>query len=208
MLHRTCAVVFCLFIIAVGVADADTPKYETPQATFDAAKAASVKGDWHALFGCCTDEVNERSVGTLIAFGEVIRAITKPGESEKEDKLVRDIEVIFKKHNLTPERLNAIPDPGENPEAKRKFYRDYGRLVKDAPAFVSEMIAALKASGNTKISVGLKDGDTLTDLTVKGDTAQAKVNGDDDAALTFKKTDGGWKIDGPIVYPRKAKAKS
>ena len=97
----------------------------------------------------------------------------------------------------------AIPDPGD----KRKFYRAYRRLVKDAPTFTSEMVAAFAAFGD-EIGVPFKDGDKLADLNVNDDSARAKVNGNDDAVLTFKKTDGGWKIDGPIVYPRKAKTKS
>jgi hypothetical protein len=189
-----------------GAAIAQADKHATPQAAFDAANATFQKADWKAHAACYTDEALEANAGALVFIAEFTRAFAKPGLSEKQDKLLKDIDAIFAKHGLTKEVLKAMPDGGKDAATQRQAFRARGKIIKDKPVFLGEMVAAMKSGGDAEQGSLRKMGGTLKDVVIEGDTARGVVEGKGwELPFAFKKVDGGWRIDSSIDFTQQPK---
>lgn len=188
----------------VAVAQAD--KHATPQAAFDAACATFVKADWKSHAACYTDEALEANAGALVFLAEFAKAFASPGVDDKQDRLLKDIDAIFAKHGVTKELLKEMPDGGKDAATQRKAFRARGKLLKDKPAFLGEMSTAMKAaSGSSVMDKHLGTGNPLKDVVIRGDSADALHKSEQgERPYSFKKVDGGWRIDSSVDFTSKA----
>ncbi|MEX2186435.1 MAG: hypothetical protein WD875_06565 [Pirellulales bacterium] len=159
----------------------------TPEATFEAAKAAEEKGDWHAFVACVTPEGQEEG-----AMGMVLMA----GFSSS-----ADVKAALEKHGLTEEWGKKVGEDEsiKDPEAAMKKMLE---PVKDHAAFLADVLTALAKEKDS----GFKGPDfrnsTLKDVKIDGDTATATREFEEKGtketqAITFKKVDGNWRMEMP-----------
>ncbi|MEQ8209883.1 MAG: hypothetical protein RH917_08620 [Lacipirellulaceae bacterium] len=182
-------------------------KHETPEATFEAAKKAMESEDYAALVGCFTPESQDFMVFGLTMAGTMAKAFASMGESfgaepdadakaELEAKFA-PLDKVLEKYGLTEDKLESQGlDAMQDPKAATQ---KIAALVDDKPAFVGEMMKALKAASD-----GKPQGPQqmfmakLSDIKIDGDSASAMATVPDSPRprpIHFAKVDGGWLID-------------
>jgi hypothetical protein len=177
------------------------PLYATPQAVFDAAKAAAKKGDYRTFHALLTPESGDVVAGSLVFAGMVMKAAAN---LDKDADLIRKIDATFAKHGLTMAVLDKIkperPIKGFGKEltaAAKKF----ARPIKDKGGFVQDMVTVLKMAnpfGTATLEAVKIDGDKATGTIV---VKQGKKERRE--PIVFKKIDGGWRIEMPEGGPKK-----
>src|SRR5262249_51688371 len=120
--------------------------YGSPQAVFDAAAAAAAKQDWAAFMNCLTDESQDTFAFSL-AVGAIFYKSLAGMDKEKGAEAARAIDEAMKKHGVNEADL---PDLGKAmfkmspPQDQREMMRKVLGPIKDKPAFVGDVIAAMK----------------------------------------------------------------
>ncbi len=149
--------------------DAPTaPSHASPQKAYDAFAAAAAKGDWQAMASSLTPESQDMMGVMLMLPAGMMAAFDESAGAE--------FEQIIAKHGINEDEIDPMME---------------SLPVKDKPAFIADVAAWLAKQGGDTSDMGIPTG-TLTDLSVNGDTATAKV---DDEPISFKKINGGWYVD-------------
>src|SRR5262245_6826842 len=174
--------------------------YDSPQAVFDAAAAASAKQDWAGFMNCLTDESQDKFTFSL-AVGAISYKFFASMDREKGAEAAKAIDEALKKHGVNEADL---PDLGKDmfkmsaPQDEREMMRKVLGPIKDKPAFVADIIAAMKKLVNKEPQQ--KFAGTLTNVKIEGDNATATVvrktpNKETQGPMAFRKVGGGWKIE-------------
>ncbi len=184
---------------------AQVVNYDSPQAVFDAAKKAEASEDWKVFCQCLTPESQEAfSVETAldaVFLRSVVVGLSGllfAGEKEAEREFAKVSEVLGK-HGFDEKTLKGIEEDSKSPEEE---VAAIGRKIKDKPAFISDMFAALSAMNGSEVIPLLVGSAKLVGLNIDGDAATATVvqtiKGKDlKDRIAFKKVDSSWLIDMP-----------
>jgi hypothetical protein len=186
-------------LVRLGLAKQPARKrgYQSPQAVFAAASAASAKSDYKAFLACLTSDSEKRMAGIFVCLGMMFRKV--PGTAK--DDGGKAIGEVFARHGLTEEKLKPY-DPFKNgkdiKEVFSKSSRALGELVKDRPAFVQDFMAALKKTNAKQGAMPLMDGE-LTGVTIDGGRAKGtlvtrQAGTEKKVPIEFARVGGGWKI--------------
>ena len=180
--------------------------YDSPQAAFDAMKAAEEQEDWQAYCRCMAPDTLDTMIGTMFTrrWQAKMKAdlLTKAGRDEAAEaqaalKKLDDVLQAYgvDKAALQKHRQSMPKSPGK----MLGWMKGAGALVEDKPAFLADMIVALKET-NPDLSQLTFANVTLKDVEIEDDTAKAmRVEGGEDAELIyFKRIDGGWLVDVPV----------
>ncbi|MHC4914367.1 MAG: DUF4878 domain-containing protein [Planctomycetota bacterium] len=163
----------------------------TPEATFNAMKAAADAKDMRKFMKCLTPESQDMMVGGVVAVAVMTTEMAKAmgGKSDA------DMEALLKKHNVSGADVKAM-----NPSSMEAGMKQLAAKVKDKPGFMADFAALAEKKGK-KEGVAMTGGaeGTLKDVKITGDTAKGTVVTTKDGKETtdtieFRKVDGRWLI--------------
>ncbi len=150
----------------------------TPQATFDAMKAAIKAKDMRKFTNCLTPESQKMMVSGLLMVSQMAK-----GFGGKSDP---DMDALLKKHGVAEVNLKNLE------EAAAK--------VKDKPGFMADFAAMAEKKGKQggMLTSSQAEG-VLKDVKITGETAKGKVVTTKDGkeitdTIEFRKVDGRWLI--------------
>jgi hypothetical protein len=168
--------------LAACVSGCDIAKYSSPQATFEASKAAFKANDWKGVWDCYTPDSLTPLAGMLAAGGSL-------GGREKAAP-------VFEKHGVVMPELDAMRSALKSGKSLNQVGEDLVKNVRDKGQFIVDMNQALldpdKDSPATVIEVDAQ----LRDVKIDGDSATSLVVSDDGSSmpLRFKRIGGQWKM--------------
>jgi hypothetical protein len=203
MRHVACVGVLAL--LAFDDSQAGEPKtYKTPQAAFEAAKAAAEQGNVKAVVATFSDESVDAFAGLMIVLGAGARQAGAVLDKTVEDKArTKTIADALERHGVTPELIQAVEAwtkdlKNENPAEGLRALRKLLAPMKDRVTFVADMLGLLNQGKATRPFEELKTAQ-LRDVTVEGSTAKGmltlkKEGKDRTEPLEFRSEGGGWKI--------------
>jgi hypothetical protein len=179
-----------------------TPSYATPQAVFNAIKAAAVKGDYKGVANCYSAETRKLLAADFALAAWFLKGgALKAAEAKKDQPLAK----VFKRHGLKDEmikeRFAEAIKGGQDDINKARL--EIAEAIKDQVVFISDIVAAVSQLDTTgqvrKQFLAIKDAE-LRDVTVSGNTAKGtaviRANGkDQQAPMRFLREGGGWRID-------------
>jgi hypothetical protein len=186
--------------------------HDSPEAAFDAWKAAGASKDWNGVCKCMTADSRDAMASSMVITGTMAKmfaTMAPDGEKGEEAKAaLKAIDEVFKKHGIDEDAMKKMQEKRggkkpDGPEEALAMLKELAAPIKDKPAFIGEMFAELDKL-NDDASLGLPfENATLKDLEVDGDTAMATIVKNTDGveksnAIAFKKVDGGWLIDIPM----------
>jgi hypothetical protein len=208
MYSRRAAVIVTVLAAAIVLPACNRKKsYDSPQAVFDAATAAASKEDWPAFMNCLTDDSQDKFTFG-VAFGAMMMKGFAAIDKDKGKDVSDAIDAALKKHGMTEAHMQEIGkgmvDLKGPKQSEKETLKKAIAPIKDKPAFVADVMAALKKLGSKDTQE--KFGGTLKDLKIEGDKATAKVTRtmggkETQEPIEFRKVDGGWKIELPDDGP-------
>jgi len=177
----------------------------TPDATFEAMKKAAAKGDWTAMVSHTTPESQDMMIGGLTFMTQFASALGGPAEAAK----MKPVSEVLTKHGVNldmklDDAKPTFPPPGpEEAEKKQKeVMKKMTANVKNKPACIGEVMAALEKSGDKKAADSAKEilDSKLSDVKIEGDVAKGKMTVTKDGKektedVEFKKINGKWYAD-------------
>lgn len=182
-----------------GGRGASSVTYDSPQAVFDAAKAAVDKDDW-AGFCACLEPASRDKLAAIFGFMSAMEVAMAEMQGDDAKKKAEQIKEVFTKHGITEEMLK---DESEQTGSMEDAMMEFIKPIKDRQAFIADMG---KVTGSKfKESIPIKGATTLNDVTEDGDTAKGTMkfemmDQEQTDQIDFKKVDGSWGIelkDGP-----------
>jgi len=197
--------------LAVQAAD-EVKKYDSPQAVFDAGKAASAKENWPAFCAVLTPDSRDTLTGLMAMTGAMMEQLAGlggafgDGEATKEiEQRLAPIREVLDKHNVDTEAIQAkLKGQGAGAAFKdAKQLKVFASSVKDRTGFVADMMGAMKKLSDGKMDAPLNQDAKLIDVTQDGDAASGFVEMTKNGQLRkepiqFQKIDGGWLIQLPM----------
>jgi hypothetical protein len=202
-------------------------KYDTPQAVFSAAQAASTKDDWPALCRTPTPESRDALAGglaaTQVVLLDLLEGLPQSADAKVKAQARKKVDAMKQtllKHKLKPAKIKtlleasaAVQDPSVRTFPKIDIPMDRKTLlllaepIKDRDRFIADCLTAIKvlgAQGGGPAQLG--KGSRLEKVTIDGDTATARVlvqislGSEEGHPLTFRKIDGGWRVELPLQF--------
>ncbi len=174
-------------------------KYNSPEAVFAANKQATANKDWKTYFDTVTPESQAQMVGALV-FALKMSGTIDPRITE-----------LLSKHGVInePSPRPRTDDFTQLMAQMQEEIRKSGDSVKDKRAFFVDAMSQIELQGERmKKQMGIQAGaledaganSTLKDVVVEGDFARGTqsiaINGRTfDLPISFRKIDGGWRID-------------
>lgn len=201
-----CAVVLAIASMVLGCGGAT--KYESPQAVYDAAKAAAEAKDTHKLFACLTPESQDLLVGVM-AMGSVMAREMAVGfasmggdaaKAEAEKKFA-PLDEVLSKHGVSAADLEKQSENIDVKADPKSAMKQIAALVKDKPGFMADMMKAAESLDTDGKGGGPAEEfmANLSDVKIDGDKATGMISKPDTPnqkkPMHFKKVDGGWLID-------------
>jgi len=200
----------------------DSTRHDSPQAAYDAAKAATKAKDYSAFSDCLTPESQDMMSGGMIRQSLMMKEIAvrggPEGEQDQQDLKAscRALDDVLAKHGLNQDQLQAIQaidlvavPPEEGMAALAKLTTP----IKDKSAFLVEIMNTMDAMesaytgkqggmGKNK-TTGMFEG-RLENIKVEGDRATAQVvvteAGEEQRwPIGFKNVNGNWLIE--LIVP-------
>lgn len=194
------AYAFAALGLAAGPAAAEP--FATPEEAFKGLAAAVEKRDGQALFACLTDDSQTLMAGQMVTAGVMMKAFAK-GESDAEKALMKKLDDAFAKHGLGKEFFDKLKDGppvprGDGWEAGKKTIDELLKPVKDRAGLVADLMDVFLSDPAMKRDNPFAG--QLQGLKVAGDTATGSIDHTKGAdvrkqPVTFRKVEGGWKID-------------
>jgi len=204
---------FCVTAIGCGGSTGGSG-YDSPQAVYDAMKAAGEKKDWKGVSQCMTPESQSAMSGAMVMMGTMMKSMGAlvamgGGEEAEEFKTAMEkIDKILEKHGVTEEALKGAQEKMATMQTasdseKLATLTQFASSIKDKPAFLAEMLTVLEDMQQGKSPVAL-DNSELQGLEVDGDTATGMivktVDGEkQEEPIEFKKINGGWLVEIPMA---------
>ena len=187
--------------------------YDSPQAAFDAMKAAGEKKDWKGFCECMTPDSQDAMAGGMVVAGTMMKAMGgfammgRGEQAEKTKAALEKIDEVLKKHGLDEKAMKKVQEKmqGAEPKGPNKrlaMLKELAAPIKDKPTFIGDMFAALEEMNPGESTMSFENA-TLKDVKIDGDTATGTIAKTDkgmkmDEPINFKKIDGGWLVDIPV----------
>jgi hypothetical protein len=177
--------------------------YKTPRAAFEAALAASKKGDVKGYMACLTPGSQRRMASGLALQSLGLRARAR--EDEDFHDRARPVLAVMSKHGITARATRDIRRPRDAEEAA-KARRTLAELIKKPAAFAVEYLNALKKAGLVKKLPPPMPPGELRDVKIDGERATGSFIlkiGDQQRiqTLRFARIEGSWKLIPPEARP-------
>jgi len=187
------AMVVCLFSIDIGAAEEEQP-FVSPDATFQTAKQAMVRGDYDAFCQCFTEEGLSLMAGSLRMMTGMIEWAGKQENADKQSvRLAKGLDRINRRHVKSLPTGNVQLDLNASPEDFMASVRKMAGPINDHPDYVAAVFKLLRANDNrTNQNQPMADA-VLQDLKVEDKSATAAMSG------TFLKP---RKSEEPILFRR------
>jgi len=203
-----------LMIAHVGCGGGGPARHESPQASFDAAKAALKAKDYEGFCNCLTPESHDMMAGGMIVMATMMKALGglaalggEEARQEFEAKL-KAITEVLDRHGVKEDQLKSMMGMSGSapPEDRSAVFAKLTAPIKDKPAFIGDIMKALESlEGEKPGGMGpgkptdMFDG-KLEGLKIEGDTASAKVVVTHQGQtkrdpIGFRKVNGGWLIE-------------
>jgi hypothetical protein len=177
-------------------------RYDTPEATFQTAKAAVEGNDCQAFCHCLTTEArDELAAGLVIAgsLGQLAADLPRPG-AEKAIARAKRIKAVLEKHGLAQQAtpkilLNLMASKEEQKRAMLKLVEP----IADRNAFIADFLRVLIDTADNPDARLIEPDARLLDLKTQHDTAtatfaQTRQGKERTSPIAFQKVDGQWKI--------------
>ena len=196
MMHRFISALLCssLLFVSVGLTGCGQKKHKSPEAVFEAAKAAAADEDMEGFMNCLAPDSQDIFAGMLVGLGAMMKGLASFAEDDPEAKeAVAKMDKVFDKHGLTEEFMKKVEESDESdPEKAIKLVVE---PIKDKAAFVADMIEAFKGLDEEGGSPVDQFKGVLKDVKIDGDSASAVIESDGEKEdIQFKKVKGGWLI--------------
>lgn len=215
-----CAVVVAaILVVPVGCGGGGPAQHDSPQASFDAAKAAAKTKDFNVLCDCFTPESMDVMAGSMIMTASMMKAMgglaALGGEKAKQDfeancKVLDD---VLARHGVSEDQLKSMQgmNPASSPEDMMAAFAKLTTPIKDKSAFIGEIMNALDSVNQGKQGGMGENKPTemfegkLENLKVEGDRASAQVvltpgGKEERESIGFKKVNGSWLIE--LMVPK------
>jgi len=203
-------------------------KHDSPQAAYDAVKAATRTKDYNTLCDCLTPESRDVVAGAMIGGASMMmdmavreRDLFSPENKPHWEASCRALKVVLAKHGVKEDQLKSIQamasmDSGPSPEDAMAALAKLTTPIKDKPAFMREIKNAM---GAMLLACSGKPGEVvknrtiiifegrLENIKVECDRATAQVMGTPDVEemgvpiIGFKKVNGSWLIEILVPVP-------
>jgi len=167
---------------------------DTPEATFDAMKAAAAKQNWAGFASGMTPASQEMMIG---AFGMMSSLPGAPNSTK-----MKGLSDVMSKHGAKPIQLQDLLATGGDQAKAMELLGSVGKDVKDKPACIGDAMAWMEKNldKDSKLKANFKGDEisssTLTDVKIDGDNAQATIKSKDkNEDVGFKKIDVKWYMD-------------
>lgn len=182
------------------------PDLTTPEATLEAAKAASAAHDAPKLCQYFTPQAQETLAASAVALSRLMVSTSgkgngpAAGEDGPQTELVNALRELLETNNLTDETLPKIHIDGDADEEEQlREVRKLAAPIEDHCAFFADFMRVLRKHGNNPEGRLIEENAHLEDLTIDGDTAKATFVQSRDGRETrdeieFRRLDGQWKI--------------
>jgi len=202
-----------LLAAPLGCKKGDKPAQNaTPQAAFDAAKAALDKKDYQAFCTNLTPESRDAMAGGMVVAGVMMEqfaglaaAFGGGGDAKEAEEKLAPIREALKKHGVDKEAVqNNMQELQGQASTDPKAVAKLAEPIKDKNAFIADMMSAFEKMGDGEQDETPLSGDAkLVDVKEDGDTASATIVMTKDGAetkepISFKKIDGTWLIEMPM----------
>lgn len=168
--------------LAACVTGCDIGKYSSPQATFEASKAAFKANDWKGVWDCYTPE-SLTPLAAMLATGGSLG-----GREEAAP--------VFEKHGVVMPELDAVTSALRSGKSLDQVGKDLVKNVRDKGQFIVDMNEALRDPDEDSPATVIEVDAQLRDVKIDGDSATGLVVSDDGNSmpLTFKRIGGQWKM--------------
>jgi hypothetical protein len=189
------------FVLLAGCGS--DPRYTTPEATFEAAKAAAAKHDYSALCDSFTPQAQEEMAAGLVMMSRFMQAWTpsqKAGGKERAVECSERLGEVLQKHGLDAPTIPKVNiHLGGSPEEQSQEVRKLVAPIKDQRAFVTDVLDVLHKYGDKPDSRLIEQSARLTGLNIDGDKAtaifvQSRNGRESSRPIVFEKMAGEWKI--------------
>jgi len=198
-------------------------RHDSPQAAYDAAKAATQAKDYTAFSHCLTPGSCDIMAGGMIRVALFMKELAAhplggpEGEQDKQDLAAscKALDDVLARHGMKEDQLEAIQalDPAAPPEEGMAALAKLTTPIKDKSAFLVEIMNAMDAiesahagspGGTGKSQTTGMFGGRLESIKVEGDHAAAQVVmalGDEERRLPigFRKVNDSWLIE--LIVP-------
>jgi hypothetical protein len=199
-----------LALLVLGVflpspAHAGDDKAKSPEDVFKACAAAWKNGDAQTCMSHLTRDSQSVIAAYTCSAALIEKAFSRPWFGEpitpKEKEHIDAIDVVLKRHGVSEEAIQRIiKRDDKKPTPEEEKFLALGELVKDKPAFVTEMLKvstgsvedpSLKEIGEAKVKEVKIDGQQA-----KGQVKFTAADGKEKTATVYFKTESEvWKID-------------
>ncbi len=190
-----------LAVVTVSLAGCSSAS--TPEAAYANLKDAADKKDIKRVMGCMTTESQDQMAGTLAFAGMMRKGMSEmPGMPADTKASVKKVAEVMAKHGLTDEYLKSLDGKKKaafNPADFGGALKDITAPVKDKPAFVADMFAAMPQKDGAPAAFDIQY-KGLKDVKITGDKAtgtavQVMKGKESETPMNFVKQNGSWKID-------------
>jgi hypothetical protein len=215
----TAPVLVALMVTAVSAReDKAAGSYKTPDDAFNAAKKASAKKDYKAIYNLlapASQELLTAQVALLCVATKNAADVDPKAKGLREQ--VKPILEVMKRHGLSDEAVKKLKpfNPKADAKEQEKVFKEAVKPIKDRGQFVDDALTAMRKvapKGSQNLDEIAKD--KLSDVKIDGEKATGKVTGmrfDPKGAekkqktytFSFEKIQGSWRI----VLPQPAKGK-
>ena len=189
----------------------NAPSFQSPEATFEAAKAAVQQNDYVAFSECHTPAGWDQLAGGMVMLSRMVSGFSEKaaeGDSPEAAAAKKRMELVaelLKKHSINVDDIPSISlhftddNQEEVDQQVREHLSTIAKLIPDNTSFVADVVAMMEAIADQPGVKMLPEDSQLTELVVDGDNATAvitKQRGERvrKCPVTFSKVDGQWKI--------------
>jgi hypothetical protein len=191
-----------------------TQSFESPEATFQTARAAVARGDYQTFCDCWTDQGLGWLSGGMAMTINMFRLMSEkeaqnedsPDEVARANQRAKQLAELLVKHGFTegvvPE-LNIIagedaPKPVQ--QQVREQLDEISSVIPDQAAFFADSLDVIKEVSDQPMYTLLPNGSTLTELKIQGDSATGVILKPSEDQMrkcpaTFSRVNGQWMFD-------------
>lgn len=183
--------------------------YDSPQAVFDAAKAAIKERDFEKFLNTCTNDSRDAAVGMFAMVGvmskEMATAFAPANQKDKVLEKLKPLTDVMSKHHVDSEAIKKKMDQLKKkkkpqPAEVKQMFISIGKTVEGRAKFVGDLMKTMLQMNpkSEEQMMPIEKNAKLVDVKVEGDKANGSIQtGKKKEPIAFKKTDSGWLIELP-----------
>ena len=178
------------------------PRYDTPEATFETAKAAVSNYDSTTFCNCLTREARDETAAGLAMFGSSMQFGGAGAGPAAENLKVRAerVKAVLQRHGCKIQTaLDTLLAMTASEEQRKRYMLALIEPIKDRNAFIGDFLRALIETAEDPDMKFIQPNARLVDLKVHSGTAtatftQTSQGQEETSPIRFEKADGQWKI--------------